>query len=118
MAASSFASIHTVESAVPPLPQPPTAAVQWRTSHTIDNQIELGQVPDSVNVPKTLDVETPPTMPIDDNSAGNIGSSAEQIQTIWNPYKNRFRVLACCTTAFGQGMNDSAPGALIASLER
>jgi hypothetical protein len=46
------------------------------------------------------------------------GNASEQIQTIWNPYKNRFRVMACCMTAFGNGANDSAPGALIASLER
>lgn len=44
--------------------------------------------------------------------------STEQVQTLWNPYKNRFRVLACCSYAFANGMNDSAPGALIASIER
>ena len=46
------------------------------------------------------------------------GHASEQIQTLWNPYKNRFRVLASCMTAFGNGMNDSAPGALIASIEK
>ncbi|KAH8668231.1 MFS efflux transporter [Tricladium varicosporioides] len=40
------------------------------------------------------------------------------MQTIWNPYKNRFRVLGCCFTGFSNGMNDSAPGALLASIER
>ena len=44
--------------------------------------------------------------------------AADQVQTLWNPYKNRFRVLASCTTAFANGLNDSAPGALIASVER
>jgi hypothetical protein len=43
---------------------------------------------------------------------------SEQVQTIWHPYKNRFRVMAACLTSFANGMNDSAPGALIASLER
>lgn len=42
----------------------------------------------------------------------------EQIETVWNPYMNRYRVLACCLNAFGLGLNDSAPGALIASIER
>ena len=42
----------------------------------------------------------------------------DQVQTVWNPYWNRFRVLAACLTAFANGMNDSAPGALIASIER
>ncbi|PMD46062.1 MFS general substrate transporter [Hyaloscypha variabilis F] len=45
------------------------------------------------------------------------GLISEQVQTIWNPYKNRFRVMAACMTTLGNGMNDSAPGALIASLE-
>jgi len=35
-----------------------------------------------------------------------------------NPYRNRFRVLASCMAAFGNGTNDSAPGALIASIEK
>jgi hypothetical protein len=46
------------------------------------------------------------------------GSVHEQIQTVWNPYKNRVRFLACCLMAFGNGLNDSAAGALIASIER
>ena len=43
---------------------------------------------------------------------------SSQIQTVWDPYGNRFRVLAACLTCFGNGMNDSAPGALIASIEK
>jgi hypothetical protein len=43
---------------------------------------------------------------------------SSQIQTVWHPYGNRFRVLAACLTCFGNGMNDSAPGALIASIEK
>jgi hypothetical protein len=46
------------------------------------------------------------------------GPVSEQVQTIWHPYKNRFRLMAACLTAMANGMNDSAPGALIASLER
>jgi hypothetical protein len=42
----------------------------------------------------------------------------EQMQTVWSPYKNRYRVLAACLMAFANGMNDSAPGALIASIEK
>jgi hypothetical protein len=51
----------------------------------------------------------------DDQRSGPI---SEQIQTVWNPYKNRFRVMAACLTSMANGMNDSAPGALIASIER
>jgi len=44
--------------------------------------------------------------------------TADQMQTIWEPFKNRFRVLAACFTALANGMNDSANGALIESMER
>ncbi len=47
-----------------------------------------------------------------------LGLMSEQVQTIWHPYKNRFRVMAACLTSLANGMNDSAPGPLIASLER
>jgi len=46
------------------------------------------------------------------------GRMADQMQTLWEPYKNRFRVLAACGTALANGMNDSANGALIGSIEK
>ncbi len=52
---------------------------------------------------------------VDDPSPGQ---STDHIQTIWEPYRNRFRVLAACLSSFANGMNDSAPGALIASIEK
>lgn len=42
----------------------------------------------------------------------------DQLETIWEPYKNRYRVLAVSLAAFGNGMNDAANGALIESLEK
>lgn len=40
------------------------------------------------------------------------------IQPSWSyPSKNKWRVLAACITYFGNGLNDSAPGALIPYLE-
>lgn len=56
---------------------------------------------------------------LDDNQNEHIViQSSDQIQTVWEPYKNRFRVLASCFMAFSNGMNDAAPGALIESIER
>jgi hypothetical protein len=52
---------------------------------------------------------------VDDPSPGQ---STDHIQTTWEPYRNRFRVLAACLSSFANGMNDSAPGALIASIEK
>ena len=47
----------------------------------------------------------------------NVGDAVEAVQTMWDPYINRFRMLSVCLMAFGNGMNDSAPGALIQYLE-
>jgi hypothetical protein len=46
------------------------------------------------------------------------GQSTDQIQTMWDPYWNRFRVLAAYLASFANGMNDAAPEALIASIEK
>ena len=45
------------------------------------------------------------------------GAAVEALQTVWNPYMNRFRFLAVCLLNFGNGINDSAPGALLPYLE-
>lgn len=37
---------------------------------------------------------------------------------MWDPYKNRFRMLAACLMVFRNGMGDSAAGALIPYMER
>lgn len=72
-------------------------------------------------------VTTPAPPPIQDGTprplnSGDITHPAslnlEQVQTISKPYKNRFRELSSCLTVFGNGSNDSAPGALIASIEK
>jgi hypothetical protein len=44
--------------------------------------------------------------------------SIEALQSLWDPYKNRFRFLAICMMNFGNGLNDSAPGALIPYIEK
>lgn len=41
----------------------------------------------------------------------------EAIQTVWDPYMNRFRFVAACLTAFCGGLSDSAPGALLPYIE-
>ncbi|KAK7543318.1 major facilitator superfamily domain-containing protein [Phyllosticta citricarpa] len=38
-------------------------------------------------------------------------------QTLWNPPMNKWRVLCCCLVYFGDGLSDSAPGALIPYME-
>jgi hypothetical protein len=40
------------------------------------------------------------------------------MQSVWEPYMNRFRLLAMCLILFGNGLNDSAPGPLIPYMEK
>ena len=42
---------------------------------------------------------------------------SHQVQSWSNPPINRWRVLSCCLVYFGNGMNDSAPGALLPYME-
>jgi hypothetical protein len=42
---------------------------------------------------------------------------ADIVPTLWYPKMNRWRVLAACMEYFGNGLNDSAPGALIPHIE-
>ncbi len=52
---------------------------------------------------------TPGGSPADDARGGGV----EVVQSVWDPYMNRFRFLSACLMFFGTGMNDSATGALI-----
>ena len=65
------------------------------------------------DVPKTpneLERSQPPTPKQDE--ATNI------VPAFWYPKMNRWRVLSACTQYFGNGLNDSAPGALIPYIEQ
>jgi len=59
--------------------------------------------------PDPTDIER--SSPIPDETHEN------EVQSFWNPPKNRFRVIALDFTSFGLGLNDSAPGALIPYIE-
>ncbi len=41
----------------------------------------------------------------------------DAVQSMWDPFVKRFRLLSVCLMNFGSGLNDSAPGALIPHLE-
>lgn len=43
--------------------------------------------------------------------------SAELIQTVWQPYKNRYRFIAAGLCSLCSGLNDAAPGALLPYIE-
>ena len=78
--------------------------------------LEMHQIPNGSN--KGLDEVPKHASPRTSSEVDLDSQPVNQIQTMWNLYMNRFRVLATCLAAFRNGMNDSALGALIASIER
>ncbi|KAH6676703.1 MFS transporter-like protein [Halenospora varia] len=62
-------------------------------------------------VPNDLEMSRAPS-PIQEEEG------VEAMQSFANPPMNRFRMLSVCLLNFGNGLNDSAPGALIPYLER
>jgi len=123
VSAASFAAAITVESGEMPvvLPEAHKKCVQRSYHQACQPKLDIELEPMS-NDNAIFDCRQP-TAPSrlsndDINNSRSSGPATEQVQTIWEPYKNRFRVLACCMTAFGNGMTDSAPGALFAGIER
>lgn len=45
-------------------------------------------------------------------------SAVEAMPSVWDPYMNRFRLLAVCLANFGNALSDSAAGALIPYMEK
>ncbi|KAK0636830.1 major facilitator superfamily domain-containing protein [Bombardia bombarda] len=66
---------------------------------------------------RDLESSRPPT-PSSVGHHHDSGLEVEAKQSITEPYMNRFRLLAVCLVNFGNGMSDSAPGALIPSMEK
>lgn len=70
-------------------------------------------------------VQTPITPPTNDveSPASPLGlqagaGTADLIQTVSNPPRNRWRLLSVCMMYFANAMNDSSPGALIPYMEK
>lgn len=101
-----------------PLPAKPKSAVE-HVPPTIGNPIDLEMLPMQSSHSPSRSQKVGQVPPSPSNSVGdNQRRVVEQMQTLWNPPKNKYRVLAACLSSFANGMNDSAPGALIASIER
>ena len=60
--------------------------------------------------PNELEMSRPPSPKNDD--------AADVMQTLFNPPMNKYRLLSACFMCFGNGLNDSAPGALIPYMEK
>jgi hypothetical protein len=105
-----------------PAPALPKSSASDISTRGYDLPVDLEMFPVSIDggtdtaQPHNGDLQT--SRRISEDRRGNSEIGIDQVQTFWSPYWNRFRVLAACLTSFANGMNDSAPGALIASIER
>lgn len=117
----------TVESS-PHITDPP-AAVRKHTQirHLPPNVVELdaltlGHGHNTPSQPPTLAGAQTPFTPNElemsrPSSPGN-GEAVEIMQTLSNPRMNKWRFCSCCLMCFANGLNDSAPGALIPYMEK
>jgi hypothetical protein len=65
--------------------------------------------------PSELELSRPATPR---GTRGDEDDGVEVMQSFSNPPMNRFRMLSVCLLNFGNGLSDSAPGALIPYIER
>lgn len=82
--------------------------------HGIQRVVSLPSGPDtatSTDSSEDIEMSRPasPVVPSD---------GIEVLPSITNPYRNRFRLAATCLMQFQNGLNDSAPGALIPYMEK
>ncbi|EPE29802.1 MFS general substrate transporter [Glarea lozoyensis ATCC 20868] len=97
------------------LPIPPQKIVPHDYPSVPTRSIELQRISGGGTLENHCDNQTDPTT--EQSNIPPRDSVFDQKQTLWKPYMNRFRVIGCCLTGFANGMNDSAPGALISSIE-
>jgi hypothetical protein len=122
MSSSSATMTITIESEeIPSFPQEPKKSKPHISVREIGPQVDLEMSPLPSGVQTPVAGYSPSSQLISSviyTRDQDPTYDSPQIQTVWHPYGNRFRVLAACLTCFGNGMNDSAPGALIASIEK
>jgi MFS family permease len=112
------------EASHPPLPpQKAVSRIYPGAPHRPDS-IELHRLPASSR-PSTPpaasddDLEmSRPASPAPGDGGNGTDAHAEPLQSMWDPYMNRWRLLAACLMNLANGLHDSSPGALIPYMER
>ena len=84
--------------------------LRWGSRHTGRTGSEPGSGASTPLTPHELEMSRPPSPTHDD--------AVDVVQSVWQPAMNKYRLLSACVMNFGNGVNDSAPGALIPYLER
>jgi hypothetical protein len=106
--------------------RPPNAQTSTRTPSA--KELDAIELPDyglttasKASKPTSIDEtsvsKTPGELEQSQPSTPQGHEGADIVPTFWYPKMNRWRVLAACMEYFGNGLNDSAPGALIPYIE-
>ena len=101
-----------------PLPEGPTTIeldnLQWGRQLNGPRHEPAYAEPSGTETPIVTDLEmSRPTTPVDAEQDG-----VDTVQSFSNPPMNRFRMVSVCLLNFSNGLNDSAPGALIPYIEK
>ena len=88
---------------------PVVGQIPSKTTLIQQESIQVASTPATPRTPTQFEQSRPPTPQQD--------RAADIAQSFWNPYMNRFRVVACCLMLIGNGLNDAAPGALLNYIE-
>ncbi|KAL9102981.1 MAG: hypothetical protein Q9163_001934 [Psora crenata] len=127
MATQTFAALIDFDQSTP-ITDPP--AILQKHPHALPDlptAFELGELHNSTrgsgpSIPPTPSgVQTPSTpygLEESRPATPDAGDAVEALQSLFHPPINKYRVLAGCLMNLGNGLNDSAPGALIPYMEK
>ena len=101
------------------VPAPPSKVIP-RSHPRAPRQDESIELQSIIMPPRSGDSGTATPGDVEMNGPTTVIGPAgtEALKSILDPYKNRFRFASVCLMNFLNGLNDSAPGALIPHLER
>lgn len=66
--------------------------------------------------PDALDLDLEGSRP--SSPVPGVPDGVDALQSVWDPYMNRFRLLSACLMGLGNGMSDSAAGPIIPYMEK
>ena len=121
MDAISLRELVTVESA--PAAMPTSPAKTYHGTPQKRDSTEVQGLQRAVTLPSNSNRTSSPTDDEDVEMSRPAtpvlpSDGVEVLPSITDPYKNRFRFAATCLMQFQNGLNDSAPGALIPYMEK
>lgn len=103
------------------LPREPQAVITAPTAFELDRSAwpsRYNGPPRPTSQAEAYAPTTPNELEISRPTSPQNEDVADIVQTLSNPPVNKYRFLSACLMCFGNGLNDSAPGALIPYLER